>query len=125
MTFADIYYGQYYRLYVPPSHLDDLKVKYRITTQTTMMEMEPLTKGIVIFGATGDLCKRKLIPALYKLWGKNLLPEGFSITGASRRNPGKDAWIESLGDYPEEFKSLLDYISCDLSDTESLHRLPE
>ena len=118
------YYGQHYRLYVPPSHLDDLKVKYRITTQTTMMEMEPLTKGIVIFGATGDLCKRKLIPALYKLWEKDLLPEGFSITGASRRNPGKDAWIESLGDYPEEFKSLLDYISCDLSDTESLHRLP-
>ena len=88
------------------------------------METEQLTKGIVIFGATGDLCRRKLIPALYKLWGKNLLPEGFSITGASRRDPGRDAWIESLGDYPEEFKHLLDYISCDLSDPESLYHLP-
>ena len=45
-------------LYVPPSHLDDLKVKLRITTRKTMTETEPLTKGIVIFGATGDLCKR-------------------------------------------------------------------
>ena len=89
------------------------------------METEQRTSGIVIFGATGDLCKKKLIPALYKLWGKNLLPEGFSITGASRRDPGRDAWIESLGDYPEEFKNLLDYISCDLSDPESLYHLPD
>jgi len=57
-----------------------------------MMEMEPLTRGIVIFGATGDLCRRKLIPALYKLWKKELLPEGFVITGASRRDIGRDNW---------------------------------
>ena len=48
------------------------KVKMTITTQTTTMETEPLTRGIVIFGATGDLCKKKLIPALYKLWQKEL-----------------------------------------------------
>ena len=39
-------------------------------TATSMTGMDVLTKGIVIFGATGDLCKRKLIPALYKLWQK-------------------------------------------------------
>ena len=63
-----------------------------ITTQTIMTETEPLTKGIVIFGATGDLCKKKLIPALYKLWQKNLLPDNFLITGCSRRDPGAQAW---------------------------------
>ena len=56
------------------------------------MEMELLTRRIVIFGATGDLCKKKLIPALYQLWQKRLLPEGILIVGASRRehtkNPG-------------------------------------
>ena len=87
--------------------------------------MEPLTKGIVIFGATGDLCKKKLIPALYKLWTKDLLPKGFSITGASRRDPSRDDWLKSLGEYPEEFTNHLDYISCDLDDPESLYHLPE
>ena len=89
------------------------------------METEPLTKGIVIFGATGDLCKRKLIPALYKLWTKDLLPKGFSITGAARRDIGVDAWKESLGEYPEEFLHKLNYVSCDLSNQESLDKLPE
>ena len=95
------------------------------TNQTNTMEMDALTKGIVIFGATGDLCKRKLIPALYKLWEKDLLPKGFTITGASRRDPGRDAWLKTLGEYPEEFTHLLDYISCDLDDPESLYHLPE
>ena len=88
-----------------------------------MTEMEPLTRGIVIFGATGDLCKRKLIPALYKLWEKDLLPAGFSITGASRRSPSRDEWINSLGEYPEDFTCYLDYVSCDLDDPESLYHL--
>ena len=89
------------------------------------MEMEPLTRGIVIFGATGDLCRRKLIPALYKLWKKELLPEGFVITGASRRDIGRDNWLKTIGDYPEEFIQYLDYVSCDLSSQESLNKLPE
>ena len=96
-----------------------------ITTQTTMMETELLTKGIVIFGATGDLCRRKLIPALYKLWQKDLLPKGFLITGAARRDIGIDAWKKSLGEYPDEFFNQLDYVSCDLSSQKSLNKLPE
>jgi glucose-6-phosphate 1-dehydrogenase len=43
------------------------------------------SKAIVIFGATGDLCKKKLIPALYQLWKKKLLPENFLIVGSARR----------------------------------------
>ena len=119
------YFGEHYRLYVPPFISGYEKVKITTTTQTTMMEMEPLTKGIVIFGATGDLCKRKLIPALYKLWKKDLLPKRLLITGAARRDIGVKAWKESLGEYPEEFLHQLDYVSCDLSNQESLNKLPE
>ena len=94
------------------------------TTATSMMEMDALTRGIVIFGATGDLCKRKLIPALYKLWKKGLLPENFVITGCARREPTPQQWKESLGDYPEEFFYHLDYVSADLDNIDSLSRLP-
>ena len=93
-------------------------------TAKSMTGMDVLTKGIVIFGATGDLCKRKLIPALYKLWKKDLLPENFLITGCARREPTTDQWKESLGDYPEEFLHHLDYVSVDLDNLESLSHLP-
>ena len=83
------------------------------------------TKGIVIFGATGDLCKRKLIPALHKLWEKGLLPENFTITGAARREPTAEQWKQSLGDYPEEFLWNLDYQCADLSNIDTLQNLPE
>ena len=88
------------------------------------METAPLTKGIVIFGATGDLCKKKLIPALYKLWSKGLLPDNFVITGSARREPTAQQWKESLGDYPEEFFHQLDYQCADLDCVESLKHLP-
>jgi glucose-6-phosphate 1-dehydrogenase len=117
--------GSQYPLYYPRYISGYEKVKITTTKQTSTMETEPLTRGIVIFGATGDLCKRKLIPALYKLWEKDLLPEGFLITGAARRDPGVSTWKKSLGEYPEEFMRLVDYVSCDLSDQESLKKLPE
>ena len=85
--------------------------------------MEPLTKGIVIFGATGDLCKKKLIPALFELWKKNLLPDNFLITGCSRRDPSTKVWKDSLGDYPHEFLQQLDYISADLDNVDTLSHL--
>jgi glucose-6-phosphate 1-dehydrogenase len=40
---------------------------------------------LVIFGASGDLTKRKLIPALYNLARSHLLPEGFRVVGFARR----------------------------------------
>ncbi|MEO0563421.1 MAG: hypothetical protein AAF125_15030, partial [Chloroflexota bacterium] len=39
---------------------------------------------IVIFGASGDLTQRKLIPSLYNLFLKGRLPETFRIVGNSR-----------------------------------------
>ena len=41
--------------------------------------------NIIIFGASGDLTKRKLVPALYSLYTKNRLQEDINIVGFSRR----------------------------------------
>ena len=112
-----------YPLYFPQYISGYEKVKITTTRQTSMMETEPLTRRIVIFGAAGDLCKKKLIPALYELWKKKLLPENILIVGASRRDLPKDVWLEKLGDYPEEFTTWMDFISCDLDCQESLMKL--
>ena len=96
-----------------------------ITNRISMTETAPHTSGIVIFGATGDLCKKKLIPALYNLWKKDLLPDNFLITGSARREPTVDQWKQSLGDYPSEFLHHLDYVSTDLSMPETLTHLPD
>ena len=80
--------GFQYRLYYPRYISGYEKVKITTTIQTNTMETEQhISKGIVIFGATGDLCKKKLILALYKLWEKHLLPDNFLITGCARRAP--------------------------------------
>ena len=119
------FFGEQYPLYYPRSISGYEKVKITTTKQTNTMATEQLTKGIVIFGATGDLCKKKLIPALYKLWEKKLLPDNFLITGCARRAPTASQWKESLGDYPDEFLQQLDYISADLDNVESLRHLPD
>ena len=41
---------------------------------------------VVIFGASGDLTKRKLLPALYHLDQQNLLPKDFAVVGVARRD---------------------------------------
>ena len=41
---------------------------------------------VVIFGASGDLTKRKLLPALFHLQQQNLLPKDFAVVGVARRD---------------------------------------
>ena len=117
--------GLQYRLYWPRYISGYEKVKITTMKQTNTMETEPLTKGIVIFGATGDLCKKKLIPALFKLWQKGLLPDNYLIMGSARREPTVEDWKRSLGDYPEEFLWHLDYQMSDLSMVDTLKHLPD
>jgi glucose-6-phosphate 1-dehydrogenase len=42
--------------------------------------------GLVIFGVTGDLSRKKLMPAIYDLANRGLLPPGFSLVGFARRD---------------------------------------
>src|SRR5436189_996151 len=66
-----------------------------LTTTTTPEQQEnPLTEGLerlpvhpttlVIFGASGDLAKRKLLPAIYNLAHEGALPERFNLIGSAR-----------------------------------------
>lgn len=51
---------------------------------------------LVIFGITGDLAKRKVLPALYNLCKEQLLPEGTKIIGISRRHIPKDEILDTV-----------------------------
>ncbi|WP_432563194.1 glucose-6-phosphate dehydrogenase [Kineococcus sp. SYSU DK003] len=42
--------------------------------------------GMVMFGVTGDLARKKLMPAIYDLANRGLLPPGFALTGFARRD---------------------------------------
>src|SRR3990172_388038 len=51
---------------------------------------------LVIFGASGDLVRRKLVPALYSLHRKRRLPEGFRLLGFSRTPKSDDMFRSEL-----------------------------
>ena len=48
------------------------------------MNKIPESKILIIFGASGDLTHRKLIPSLFELFERKLLPDKFLIVGVSR-----------------------------------------
>src|SRR2546430_10321927 len=58
---------------------------------------------LVIFGAAGDLTKRKLVPALYNLRKDNLLPESFAIIGVARAEMNDEEFRRRLRDEMNEF----------------------
>ncbi len=63
-----------------------------VTPQTN----QPDPCALVLFGATGDLTRRKLIPALYSLACQNLLPEKFAIVAFARRPKDDAAFREDI-----------------------------
>lgn len=94
---------------------------------------------VVIFGASGDLTRRKLIPALYSLFRQNLLGPGFSIVGAARtpmtheefRKSMREAIVE-FGETDnndsiewQSFSAGLFYNATDVKDLKSVQQLKE
>jgi glucose-6-phosphate 1-dehydrogenase len=75
-----------------------------MATAPTAQEENPLVEGLerlpvrpttlTIFGATGDLSKRKLLPALYNLAHEGALPERFNLIGSSRSEMSDDKFRE-------------------------------
>jgi glucose-6-phosphate 1-dehydrogenase len=57
-------------------------------------EQDPCT--IVIFGASGDLTQRKLVPALYRLYSEGGLPDSFLIVGTSRTEMSNDGFRDKM-----------------------------
>ena len=65
--------------------------------------MNEKNKLFVIFGATGDLTKRKLIPAFYNLYKNSKLKENFTILGASEQNLTDELFQETSLEHIKEF----------------------
>ena len=93
---------------------------------------------IVIFGATGDLARRKLLPALFELRCKGRLPEGTHIVAFARSEfPVEEfcdqLWkgVQELGemrlrhDEWDDFSSNLSYVRGDVTVPEDMARLRE
>ena len=77
------------------------------------MQRDPVGK-LLLFGATGDLAQRMLLPSLYGLHADGLLPDGLTITGAARTD------YDDAG-YREFAKKALDkYLPADRKDEAAL-----
>jgi glucose-6-phosphate 1-dehydrogenase len=59
--------------------------------------------AIVIFGANGDLTKRKLLPALYQLAADRRLPASFAVIGTSRTTLDDQAFRSKMRDDVRQF----------------------
>ncbi|HEY1466420.1 MAG TPA: hypothetical protein VGF11_05140, partial [Acidimicrobiales bacterium] len=57
----------------------------------------PQDAVLMLFGATGDLAKRKLLPGLFHLDVAGLMPEHYRIVGSAPAGTGTDA--DGFGDY--------------------------
>jgi len=85
--------------------------------------------ALTIFGASGDLTQRKLIPALYALAFRGLLPSGFGIVGVARTPMADDEFREKMkqavmehgrdefrDDVWEELAAGMRYVATDFAD---------
>ncbi|HEY3761276.1 MAG TPA: glucose-6-phosphate dehydrogenase [Verrucomicrobiae bacterium] len=59
--------------------------------------------SIIIFGASGDLTARKLIPALYHLCKEGLMPPDYRVVGFARREKTDDSWRKELREALDQF----------------------
>src|ERR1700745_1338329 len=81
---------------------------------TDKMPVNPLLQGlasrampepctVVIFGATGDLTHRKLIPALYNIAADGELPPGLAIVGFARRPKSDEEFRNDVGEATKKY----------------------
>jgi glucose-6-phosphate 1-dehydrogenase len=76
--------------------------------ETTRTVQEPVGRrsgpcAMVVFGAAGDLTKRKLIPALYNLASNRLLPDQFAVIGLARAEMSTEEFREKTSQEIREF----------------------
>lgn len=62
---------------------------------------------MIIFGATGDLAYRKLIPALFELNGQNMIPDKFHILGIGRKDNNDDEFRSEMAEGIEKFSEII------------------
>src|SRR3990167_5036229 len=91
---------------------------------TDIEKIKQLPTAFVIFGATGDLSRKKIFPSFYELSKTNLLPREFKIIAAARSQFQGQNFVESLKenikkleeDSWDKFASQIEYITCDVAE---------
>ena len=87
---------------------------------------------LVIFGISGSLATKKLIPSLFQLYKKQLLPEKIVIIGLSRQKIDLNQFVNGLNlqtkdnieaEYLNKFKTIFTFIDFEPSDVEDFHSL--
>ncbi len=71
------------------------------------LERVPDPSVVVLFGATGDLAHRKVVPALYHLWRTNLLPHEFILLAIGRRPYDDESYRKDIRTSLDEFSRVL------------------
>ncbi len=71
------------------------------------LEKVPDPALLVLFGATGDLAHRKVIPAMYHLWRTNLLPHEFILLAIGRRDYDDDSVRQEIHKALHQYSRLL------------------
>ncbi len=71
------------------------------------LERVPDPSILVLFGATGDLAHRKVIPAMYHLWRTNLLPQEFLVLAVGRRPYDDDKFVAEVKKSLEQYSRIL------------------
>ena len=99
------------------------------------MAETPLADAMVLFGATGDLSRRMVMPSLFFLDADGFLPNGFKILATARAHLSREAFLEqvleTLKARPEgvddtvwtRFSERLDYVACDATSAEGVKEL--
>lgn len=59
--------------------------------------------GLIIFGVTGDLSRKKLMPAVYDLANRGLLPPGFALVGFARRDWNDQDFMKVVHDSVQQY----------------------
>ena len=83
------------------------KAATNVLREGLRLERVPDPSILVLFGATGDLAHRKVIPAMYHLWRTNLLPHEFILLAIGRRDYDDDAFRTELRASLEEYSRVL------------------
>jgi len=71
------------------------------------LERVPDPAVVVLFGATGDLAHRKVLPAMYQLWRTNLLPHEFVVLAIGRRDYDDESFRAEIHASLEQFSRVL------------------
>jgi glucose-6-phosphate 1-dehydrogenase len=83
------------------------KAPTNVLREGLRLERVPDPSVVVLFGATGDLAHRKVIPALYQLWRTNLLPHEFGLLAIGRRPYDNDSFRAEIRTSLEQFCRVL------------------